>query len=78
MSFEEIARIVKMEELEEENQKRIRKNNVIIHMKKKPTFNRRTNPVLGTLSWFKKWLKLCVGAATAKSMERIGNVDTWK
>ena len=75
-SFREIARIAKMEELEEENQKRLRKNNIIIHGKKET--NVQSGGEEDSL-FVKEMIKeLCIGAVTAKSMERIGNSDTEK
>ena len=79
-SFREIARIAKMEELEEENQKRIRKNNIIIHGKKETSVQSADKSGDEEDSLFVKEMikELCIGAVTAKSMERIGNSDTEK
>ena len=79
-SFREIARIAKMEELEEENQKRIRQNNIIIHGKKEASPQSADNSGSEEDSLFvREMLKeLCIGAVTAKSMERIGNKNSEK
>ena len=74
-SFRDIARMAKMEELEEENQKRLRQANIIIHGKKE---NESTSS--GSDEDFMNALlkELCVGAVKAKFMVRIGKREDGK
>ena len=80
-SFREIARAAKMEDLEEENQKRIRQNNIIIHGKteRESTPDEASTTTEEDSTFVHALLKeLCVGAVKAKSLARIGNKGTEK
>ena len=74
-NFRDTARMAKLEELEEENQKRLRQNNIVIHGKKENETNTSgsdeefVNPLLK---------ELCVGAVKAKFMVRIGKIENGK
>ena len=74
-NFRDIARMAKLEELEEENQKRLRQNNIVIHGKKE---NETTTS--GSDEEFVNALlkELCVGAVKAKFMVRIGKIENGK
>ena len=74
-NFRDIARMAKLEELEEENQKRLRQNNIVIHGKKE---NETTTS--GSDKEFVNALlkELCVGAVKAKFMVRIGKIENGK
>ena len=74
-NFRDIARMAKLEELEEENQKRLRQNNIVIHGKKE----NETNTSGSDEEFVNALLKeLCVGAVKAKFMVRIGKIENGK
>ena len=74
-NFREIARMAKLEELEEENQIRRRQNNIIIHGTKE-TENTTDDSDAEFVHGLMK--ELCFGAVKAKFMARIGKKDQEK
>ena len=74
-NFRDIARMAKLEELEEENQKRLRQNNIVIHGKKEneTTTNGSDEEFVNALL-----KELCVGAVKARFMVRIGKIENGK
>ena len=74
-NFRDIARMAKLEELEEENQKRLRQNNIVIHGKKENETNTSGSDEEFVNALMKE---LCVGAVKAKFMVRIGKIENGK
>ena len=74
-NFRDIARMAKLEELEEENQKRLRQNNIVIHGKKENESNTSGSDEEFVNALLKE---LCVGAVKAKFMIRIGKIENGK
>ena len=74
-NFRDIARMAKLEELEEENQKRLRQNNIVIHGKKENESNTSGSDEEFVNALLKE---LCVGAVKAKFMVRIGKIENGK
>ena len=75
-NFRDIARMAKLEELEEENQKRLRQNNIVIHGKKENETNTSGSDDEEFVNALLK--ELCVGAVKAKFMVRIGKIENGK
>ena len=71
-NFRDIARMAKQEELEEENQKRLRQNNILIHGRKE---NERATDDSDEEFVNALLKEICVGAVKAKFMVRIGKKE---
>ena len=69
-NFRDIARMAKQEELEEENQRRLRQNNILIHGMKENESGTDDEEFVNALL-----KEICVGAVKPKFMVRIGKKE---